>query len=889
MGGNMLQSLRVIAILTAIFCVSPTFSWNLLNEPEGIVFDSVYNSYLVSNWRSGTVVQIDSTGEQSYFRTGLGNCASIIIEGDIAYVAVNNNGVVGLDLATGNTVMSVTFSGIQGCHDLAADTSGYLYATDWRNSRIYRVDLSDNSHTIFADAFDGINSPLGIHFDPFRNRLIMTAMINDFPIQALNLSDTTVSTLTNPHLPRLDGITRDHMGNYYISTMVSNLPGANNAIYRFDSTFSRPPQLITDGLNGHTDVYFTSHNNILAAVIYWDHDVVYLPIYGDTRLDQCTFSDDLYGDGDGILEGGETVELVYQISNSGVDTVADLSVNLFSNDAALRIIDGSTYAGDVPEGHTVDNENDPFLIEIPPDFIPRLDSFYFEINWQCDSGTVADTLAVGANIGGVSILLVNDDDGSGVDLYYISCLQTAHIPYDIWSSPPSPSPSDLNTYDIVIWFVGDYRASPLDNDEVSAMETFLDASGQIFLTGQGIAAQLDTDDQSFLHDYLHAGYVMTTFVPLLVSTGGQVFDITDTINIHGSGGASNQVAPDHLAAINGGVEEFHYFGTSNPGAVSYAGAYKVIFSGFGFEAIVNGDSRWTEREIIMDEILDFFAYQRPQSLISLAVAPGDPLHMTEHTPELSWSHSDAEFVQQEYHVQVGDDDDWSVPEMWDYGPTSGSDTSLVYAGTALSDGLTYYYRVRVSNGITWSYWYYSEFRMNSIPALPTDLDPDNMQELYDNPPTLSHANSQDDEGDGLTYSYEVYDDELLTELIVQASGIPEGDCGTTTWEPPDTIPDENDYFWRARAYDAFEYGGWSKVATFYVLAPYFCGDANGDDEVNVGDAVFLINYIFKAGPPPDPVCVGDANGDGDVNVGDAVYLIAYVFKGGPPPVENCCP
>jgi hypothetical protein len=70
---------------------------------------------------------------------------------------------------------------------------------------------------------------------------------------------------------------------------------------------------------------------------------------------------------------------------------------------------------------------------------------------------------------------------------------------------------------------------------------------------------------------------------------------------------------------------------------------------------------------------------------------------------------------------------------------------------------------------------------------------------------------------------------------------------------------------------------------------FTCGDANGDDQVNVGDAVFLIVYVFSGGPPPDPECVGDANGDGGVNVGDAVYLIAYVFSGGPPPAETCCP
>jgi hypothetical protein len=64
---------------------------------------------------------------------------------------------------------------------------------------------------------------------------------------------------------------------------------------------------------------------------------------------------------------------------------------------------------------------------------------------------------------------------------------------------------------------------------------------------------------------------------------------------------------------------------------------------------------------------------------------------------------------------------------------------------------------------------------------------------------------------------------------------------------------------------------------------YLCGDANMDGQANVGDAVFLINHIFKGGPAPEPLEAGDANFDSDINVGDAVYLINYVFKGGPEP------
>ena len=68
-----------------------------------------------------------------------------------------------------------------------------------------------------------------------------------------------------------------------------------------------------------------------------------------------------------------------------------------------------------------------------------------------------------------------------------------------------------------------------------------------------------------------------------------------------------------------------------------------------------------------------------------------------------------------------------------------------------------------------------------------------------------------------------------------------------------------------------------------------CGDANGDEAINLADAVFIINYVFKGGASPDPLCVADANGDGVVNLAEAVHLINYIFKGGPPPVEPCCP
>ena len=73
-----------------------------------------------------------------------------------------------------------------------------------------------------------------------------------------------------------------------------------------------------------------------------------------------------------------------------------------------------------------------------------------------------------------------------------------------------------------------------------------------------------------------------------------------------------------------------------------------------------------------------------------------------------------------------------------------------------------------------------------------------------------------------------------------------------------------------------------KIGYWYGGKPFVCGDANGTGNVDIADIVYLVAYVFKFGPEPDPLYCGNANGDSNVNIADIVYLVAYVFKGGPP-------
>lgn len=66
-----------------------------------------------------------------------------------------------------------------------------------------------------------------------------------------------------------------------------------------------------------------------------------------------------------------------------------------------------------------------------------------------------------------------------------------------------------------------------------------------------------------------------------------------------------------------------------------------------------------------------------------------------------------------------------------------------------------------------------------------------------------------------------------------------------------------------------------------------CGDAHLDGCVECGDAIYIINYLYRGGnPPPDPILRADVNNDCIVDVGDAVYILNYLFYAGPAP--ECC-
>ncbi len=63
------------------------------------------------------------------------------------------------------------------------------------------------------------------------------------------------------------------------------------------------------------------------------------------------------------------------------------------------------------------------------------------------------------------------------------------------------------------------------------------------------------------------------------------------------------------------------------------------------------------------------------------------------------------------------------------------------------------------------------------------------------------------------------------------------------------------------------------------------GNIDGDDldRCDVSDLIYLVSYMFSAGPEPPCFREADIDGNGDIDVTDLTFLVAYMFSSGFPP------
>jgi outer membrane protein assembly factor BamB len=133
------------------------------------------------------------------------------------------------------------------------------------------------------------------------------------------------------------------------------------------------------------------------------------------------------------------------------------------------------------------------------------------------------------------------------------------------------------------------------------------------------------------------------------------------------------------------------------------------------------------------------------------------------------------------------------------------------------------------------------------------------------------------------------DDLVIYGDTAGVSGLGSGDSAEIVFDPWTVGPDA-DLYYNINIETILAEDLNTNNDTIYVKTstgqPYECGDANGDNNINILDITFLIANLYQGGPDPDPIEAGDANGNGTINILDITYLIAYLYQGGPDPM---CP
>ena len=82
------------------------------------------------------------------------------------------------------------------------------------------------------------------------------------------------------------------------------------------------------------------------------------------------------------------------------------------------------------------------------------------------------------------------------------------------------------------------------------------------------------------------------------------------------------------------------------------------------------------------------------------------------------------------------------------------------------------------------------------------------------------------------------------------------------------------------------FGAADTIITQYNVILTLRGDANTDDNLNLLDVMYLVNYLYKGGPAPVAQEAADVNFDGSVNILDVSYMVNYLYRQGPPPPGN---
>lgn len=309
----------------------------------------------------------------------------------------------------------------------------------------------------------------------------------------------------------------------------------------------------------------------------------------------------------GRVEPGEEGNLQLQLANLYPTAGSNLQLLVRSSAQGATVDTSMTFSIEPLSEITITLQR---FLHVAPSFTPREVSFDIEIGSPQDTLRYVDTIVLGFP----RILLVDrDSTGENIVQYYRTAVDRFGAHHESFRTQgTSFSAASIDKRTTVVWLTGRKKTDTVPDSAFTALTSFVNTGGNLFITGQNIAEDLQAKGSSFLSQVLHAQWSKN------IAVGRTVFgDPADALGaqvpkliISGGNGASNQTSPDeltpdtlaHKALLYNSLTGSSIAGVWYEHPVSHG---KIVFLGFGFEAI-NDSSTGVSRQQVMNAVLTWF-------------------------------------------------------------------------------------------------------------------------------------------------------------------------------------------------------------------------------------------------------------------------------------------
>jgi hypothetical protein len=189
----------------------------------------------------------------------------------------------------------------------------------------------------------------------------------------------------------------------------------------------------------------------------------------------------------------------------------------------------------------------------------------------------------------VPILFVDDDEGETTETYFERALADNGYVYEKWVEDLDGDVplSEMQRYVVTVWTTG--WGGGLATGNRSALSSFLDGGGRLFLSGEDIGWYLNYEGDpakiQFYNNYLHADYVADdSGYRSLAGVAGDPVGGGLSFTLNGAGSAMNQFYPSEINPRTGATGIFEY-AAGHEGALRYGTGHREVLLGFGLEGV----------------------------------------------------------------------------------------------------------------------------------------------------------------------------------------------------------------------------------------------------------------------------------------------------------------